>query len=343
MKKCRILFLSLSVMAALSVPAQNDEREVYLVSYFKKVDSVYFAYSLDGKNFTPLNEGKPVLKSRLGFVRDPFLFRGQDGRFHVVGTDAHFHRLTPNASHDLLFYARSDDLCTWDMQAAIPVATKDKEYVPADSVHWAPEVTWDPLRKQYLLHWSARSRSGEHPLASGEGIVGVYVDTLEDLYTPTDFNGGDPATFLIENRFLLFDPLNDPRIEPPKVIDSNLIYADGQFVLFVKDLGTGHRAYVSDRSNGRYTPIGPLIGGDTEEGGFAVYRPGNDTPWRFYTDAFKDRDVIFAIYESTDLTAWSPIPIERTQFPKGAHHGSILMISQEELGQLLDHWKQAEE
>ncbi len=336
----RMFLLGVALAAAPDAIAQDKDSNVYLLSYFKRPDSIYLAFSHDGNTFTPINKGQPVIESEHGFVRDPYLFRGQDGRFHIVATDAHFHRSTPNASHNLLFYARSDDLCTWDVQASIPVAAKDEEYVPADSVHWAPEVTWDPFRKQYLLHWSARSRSGEHPLASGEGIVGVYVDSLEDLYTPTPFNGGDPAAYLVKNRFLLFDPLNDARIEPPKVIDSNLIYADGRFVLFVKDLGTGHRVYVSERSNGKYEPIGPLIGGDTEEGGFAVYRPGADPMWRVYTDAFKDRNVIFYIYESTDLAAWTHISIEKTSFPKGAHHGSILMITGKELGQILEHWAQ---
>jgi len=56
-------------------------------------EQIYFVISRDGRTWTSLNEGQPVLVSKLGEkgVRDPFLLRAHDGgkggKFVIIATD----------------------------------------------------------------------------------------------------------------------------------------------------------------------------------------------------------------------------------------------------------------
>ena len=53
-------------------------------------EQIYFAISRDGREWTALNSGDPVLVSKLGEkgVRDPYLLRSHDGKkFFMIATD----------------------------------------------------------------------------------------------------------------------------------------------------------------------------------------------------------------------------------------------------------------
>ena len=55
----------------------------FVISYFTSDDeSMYLAFSRDGFEFVPLNDGQPVLRGEVGTgtLRDPFIGVGPDGR-----------------------------------------------------------------------------------------------------------------------------------------------------------------------------------------------------------------------------------------------------------------------
>ena len=62
----------------------------YLFCYFTgnlpKEESVHFAVSEDGYNFTALNNNEPVIKQMLGrkCCRDPYVFRDEENVFHII-------------------------------------------------------------------------------------------------------------------------------------------------------------------------------------------------------------------------------------------------------------------
>ena len=75
---------------------QTEEMVSYLFTYFTgnapEEEQICYALSDDGYNFTPLNDGMPVIKSDsiafTGCVRDPHILRGEDGKtFYMVVTD----------------------------------------------------------------------------------------------------------------------------------------------------------------------------------------------------------------------------------------------------------------
>ena len=77
-------FLSLPLLAAIASAAPAGG---YLFVTFKGeqtplTEQIYFATSRDGREWTALNNGDPVLVSQLGEkgVRDPYLLRAHDGK-----------------------------------------------------------------------------------------------------------------------------------------------------------------------------------------------------------------------------------------------------------------------
>ena len=76
--------------------AWAQTRTGYVMSYFTETPQMqganyglHLAVSRDGLNWTPLNQNQPVATPTAGTMglRDPFLFRKQDGTFVVIATD----------------------------------------------------------------------------------------------------------------------------------------------------------------------------------------------------------------------------------------------------------------
>ena len=87
MKKYLLLCVALAFIST-AYPQNLEEKVAYLFTYFTgnapQEEQICYALSKDGYNFTPLNDGEPVIKSdTIAFtqcVRDPHLLRGEDGK-----------------------------------------------------------------------------------------------------------------------------------------------------------------------------------------------------------------------------------------------------------------------
>lgn len=97
-KHLKILFFSflLGTLTTLTAtPVQAKKKVAYLFTYFTgnqpEQEQICYAISYDGYNYTPLNDGKPIIGSDTislkGGVRDPHILRGEDGYFYMVVTD----------------------------------------------------------------------------------------------------------------------------------------------------------------------------------------------------------------------------------------------------------------
>ena len=98
MKAKHILILStlLSLPFTLAADEAKDEMVAYLFTYFNsnapEDEQICYALSDDGYNYTPLNNGFPVIESDTialtQCVRDPHILRCEDGKtFYMVCTD----------------------------------------------------------------------------------------------------------------------------------------------------------------------------------------------------------------------------------------------------------------
>ena len=126
-------------------------------------EQVYFGVSADGRNWSALNGGGPVLVSTLGehSVRDPFLIRSHDGKtFFLIATDLSIHlnndwkRAVRAGSKSIVIW-ESADLVKWSEPRLVKVAADDA------GCTWAPEAVYDEASGDYLVFWASTNASDD--------------------------------------------------------------------------------------------------------------------------------------------------------------------------------------
>lgn len=299
MKIVRLGLLLLTVL-----PLRAD----YLFTYFTKngEDGLHLAWSTDGYAWARLNEGRSYLTPKVGkskLMRDPCAVRAADGTFHLVWTTGW--------NENNIGYASTRDFVTWSEQREIPVMAHE----PKVRNSWAPEVAFDPQRKEYIIFWAST-------------IPGKFTETAGS--SETDYN--HRMYFTTTKDFSTFAPTQlfyDPGFN---VIDATLLPAHGRYYLIIKD-ETRHppkkhlRIAESDDVRGPFrqlsapfTPPGLWVEGPT------ALRVGDD--YLLYFDAYQTRH--YGVMRSRDLQTWEDVS-SRLQLPDEGtpvrmRHGTVLEV-----------------
>ena len=289
-----------TLFAQASAPQAEDG--AWLFAYFKEPGSqgIYLALSRDGLHYTPLNDGQPWLApSHTGeIMRDVFLTRGPDKRFHMVWTW--------NWHGNSLGYASSPDLLAWSEQREILIM---QEYPQTANV-WAPEIYWDAAQSKWLIVWSSSMKDSKtgHRLWSS--------------LTP-DFNSfSKPSVF--------FDP-------GYVVIDATIFHGvTGPYRLIFKDqtldpLTYQERVATGPTLEGPWSEISGPINESWSEGPSAIQV--GDRYIVFY-DHYRAPRARYEAVASTDWKHWQDITGE-VSLPAACKHGSFLRITGEEAARLL--------
>lgn len=307
----KIINLLLMVFLAGELMAQSVP-PVYMFAYFKDngQDGLHLAYSHDGYSFTPLKNDSSFLSPVLSkdkLMRDPCIIRGADNRFHMVWT--------VSWNDKGIGYASSADLLNWSDQQYIPVMAHE----PGTKNAWAPEITYDEKRGQYMIYW-ASTVDGRFR----------YSDTLGDadynhrmyFVTTKDFKTFSKAALLYDQGF--------------NVIDATIQKDADRYVMFLKDetkkpVPQKNIRVATSRllQKGYGKPSKPITGNYWAEGP-TVAKIGNQ--WVVYFDKYIDH--AYGAVASTDLRDWQDIS-DRISFPKGARHGTVFSILKEELAVLM--------
>jgi hypothetical protein len=303
-----VMFLNISVFG-------QDRDFIYLFSYFKNngQDGLHLAYSEDGYRFTALNHDSSFLKPTAGkdkLMRDPCIIRGSDGMFRMVWT--------VSWNEKGIGYAYSNDLIHWSEQGFIPVMAHE------DSARncWAPEISFDPKNKEYMIYW-ATTISGKYP--SDESVERGYNHRI--YYTTTnDFKKYSKTALLYDQGF--------------NVIDATIVPGGNKFIMFLKDETPGPipqkniRISTSDQlSKGYGKPSAPITGDYWAEGPTATKIGSN---WIVYFDKYRDHK--YGAVTSSDLKNWSDIS-DKIEFPVGTRHGTVFVINKNEFEQWLGKFR----
>ncbi|MCW1915163.1 glycoside hydrolase family 43 protein [Luteolibacter sp. GHJ8] len=291
----------------VEIDAQGKEHQVPLPDPMA-VERLHLAISEDGSTWKPLNENKPVWEQRL---RDPFVKKGKDGLWHLMGTGGGRQRKAEDGP--VCLHAVSKDLLKWDLVEALPLmkGVKDEQGRPARNI-WAPE-------------WFADERSGETVLIWSSSFEDAGWKKSRLWYSRTkDWKEFSPAK-------VLFTP-------PYSVIDGNLLEKDGKYYLFHKEeefsRETGERrairVAVADALEGPYTiHEGPLNKGQIvpviTEGPSIMPDPKGKGWLLLYDYCMTNR---FGLSASDNLFDWKVE--ESASFPADARHGSALRVTAEE-------------
>ena len=302
-------YLLLIILMALASFAQQN-KDVYIFSYFKNngQDGLHFAYSDDGYSFKALNHDSSFLRPTAGkdkLMRDPCIIRGQDGIFRMVWT--------VSWNEKGIGYASSRDLIHWSEQQYLPVM----EHETAARNCWAPEITYDPGKKEYMIYW-ATTVEGRYP---ADSTVEKGYNHRIYFVTTKDFTKFSKAALLYDQGF--------------NVIDATIVPNGKQFVMFLKDetpkpvAQKNIRISTSDHLTGGYIkPSSPITGNYWAEGPTATRIDNN---WIVYFDKYRDHK--YGAVISSDLINWKDVSDE-INFPSGTRHGSAFKITKREF----DRW-----
>jgi len=207
----------LAVLCLLAnVASLAEEPGAYLFVTFRgeqspRSEQIHFGHSEDGRSWTALNGGQPVLVSTLGEqgVRDPFIMRRPDnGRFILIATDLSIHlhpgwkRATEAGSRSIVIW-ESSDLIDWSEPRLVPVAPEDA------GCTWAPEAVYDDEAKDFMVFWASKTRRDQfarHRIWSAR---------------TRDFITFSPPCIFIEG--------------PHDIIDTTIIHDGSGYVRFSKD------------------------------------------------------------------------------------------------------------
>jgi hypothetical protein len=307
------LFLAVLPCPAYGETAQQDKKgeEIYLFTSFRGngEDGLHMAYSRDGLQWTALKDDKPFLKPIVGgkLMRDPCIIQGPDGLFHMVWTTSWVDQG--------IGIAHSEDLINWSEQKFAPVM----KHEPKSRNCWAPEITWDPDGKQYVIYWATTlpDKFKETAKSADKGWNHrMYCTTTKDFKSYTETR-------------LFYEPGFN-------VIDSTIIQTRDHYIMISKD-ETRHppaknlHIATSDKVTGPWRkasePFSPK--GIWVEGATAI-KIGQY--WYVYFDAYRKHR--YGAMRTKDFKSWENVS-HKLKVPKGMNHGTIFAVSNDILDKLL--------
>lgn len=285
---------------------------VYFVGNGEGEERLHFAVSENGYDFKPLNNNEAVITQTKGkkCVRDPFIFRGVDGKTYIIGTDMKCEEGW-ESNHALVTWC-SDDLVNWTDETIIDIKDLGEKYRNTTRA-WAPQAMWDEKEKAYMLYWAHSTK--EHNTA---GLYYAYTRGMKTLLTEPE-------------------PLYCRDIQ---TIDGDIAYneADGLYYLFFKHDEDQTIAYVtSENLNGPYEdePVVVSLAPSGVEGS-QIYRVSGTDTWLLIMDEYgKGR---FFMQQTENFRDYLPVAREDYTMDFSPRHGSVMAISDEEYERLVARW-----
>ncbi|MBR1788712.1 MAG: glycoside hydrolase family 43 protein [Bacteroidaceae bacterium] len=309
-------------IATVSVLAKNDY-VAYLFTYFTgnapEQEQICYALSNDGWNYTPLNNGRPVIASDsialTKCVRDPHILRGEDGWFYQVITD--MKSSLGWSSNRGMVLMRSRNLIQWEHHTIhFPERYKGTMFANVTRV-WAPQTIYDKEAGKYMVYFSILTNDGSCPY-----------DRVYYAYANSDFSDleGEPK--------VLFD-VKDAAIDTDIVRDD-----EGLYHVFFKTEGQrqkGIKQFITpsllDKSKWQLQPGMCQDTNKAVEGG-GVFRLFDGT-WVLMYDCYTSGHYQFC--KSTDLRTFKRVQDTQTSGAFTPRHGTVIAITKQEY-ELLTAW-----
>jgi hypothetical protein len=283
----------------------------YVMAYFTESPQMlaadyglHLAVSRDGLNWTPLNQNNPVVTPTAGTLglRDPFVFRKQDGTFVVIATDLRGTDFGQN--NQFLHVWDSVDLTGFTGYRRIRMHTLITHT-------WAPTAFWDAARGQYGIVYSANN---------GRDVFLVnYTNDFRTVSAPQVYFG--PAF---------------------GVLDGDIVVDGGTTYLYYKNLADGFlygARSATGAPNSYTTYTGGLRQGNAIEAPLLVRR-NDGGGWWLWGDSFSPVNNDYYLWSSNAITgnAWAAANQRDYTPPMNAKHGSITGITDTEYNALVARW-----
>lgn len=272
-------------------------------------ERIHFAVSEDGYNFIPLNNNEPVIIQTLGkkCVRDPYILKGEDGFFYIIGTDMKSDEGW--VSNHALVTWKSADLVEWTDETIIDI--RDFDGFEHCNRSWAPQAIRDAENASYMVYWAVSTEEND--------VAAMYYAYTDDFKTLTM-----PKPLYIR--------------EGIQTIDGDIAYnkENGYYYLYFKHDEDQTIAYVKSKNlSGPYedNPVVVSVAPSGVEGSSIYNITGTDT-WVMIMDEYgKGR---FFAQQTKDFENFLPLEPDSYSF-NGVRprHGSVLAITDEEYERLV--------
>ena len=339
-----ILVLALStqspVLAQQTKPSQEKMGAYLMVFFTDPTHSLFFATSHDGYSFTAVNDGNPIIGgdtiAQQKGIRDPHIYRGPDNAFYMAMTDLHIfgkekgYRTTQWDRPDKEYgwgnnkgfvLMRSTDLIHWTRSQ---VNLFDQFPELNIGCAWAPETTYDPKEKKYMIYFTMRK---------GDGKTKLYYVYTDDQFTKVVtepqilFEFPDPAVQILDADIT---PTGDGRYCMTYVAQQN---PGGIRIAFSKDINKGYQfedKWVDFEPRSCEAPN--------------MWKRIAEDKWVLMYDIFSIKPHNFGFAETSDFIHFKNLGhfnegvMKATNF-QSPKHGAVIQITQKEAKRLENYWK----
>lgn len=297
----------------------------YLFAHFTETnedkESVWFAVSRDGLNWTDLGSDEPLLYSSVGTtgIRDPFiLYDEKREKYVIIATDlcttkgGSWDDYSARGSRCLLVW-ESDDLMHWTKERLVEVG------IPEAGCVWAPEAVYCAERESWFVFWASRVKDKQR----------IYGSFTKDFVTFT------PA-------FKYIDAVTD-------VIDTNIVWENGYYYRFSKD--ETNKIIIIERCKKLVPDEGEAferISSELLDGFFGLEGPEayqlDDGRWCLIADQYHTKGGYLPMI-CDDLSKADFKRLDESAYDMGKRikrHGSVMKISDEKAEELIEFYGIAE-
>lgn len=294
-----------------------DDMSAYLFVHFVDTqedatrEQIYFSVSKDGKTWTTLNNKQPYLTSTVGTqgVRDPYILRGEDGKFFIIATDLSVYNLKNNwtaaaqqGSKSIVVW-ESSDLVNWSEASLVKINNDNA------GCTWAPEACYDPEKDEYMVFWAS--------VVSGDSYQKYRIYRS---YTK-DFKTFSAPELYIE--------------EPNAVIDTTIIDHEGTYYRFTKNEAKSSITMQECTSlSGDWKDVANYnLGSMTGYEGPTIYKLNGKNEWCLLLDYFS-KSKGYKPFVTTDITKGEFTADSDFSFDGTYRHGTVMPITQAEYNKL---------
>ena len=273
-------------------------------------ERIHFAVSDDGYNFRPLNKNQPVIIQTKGkkCVRDPYIMRGKDGFFYIIGTDM---KCTEGwTSNHALVTWKSADLVKWTDETIIDMRDFGGEFANTNRA-WAPQAIWDEKESAYMIYWANSTEEND--------VAAMYY-----AHT-TDFKSITKPQLLYRRTGI-------------QTIDGDIVYNEknGCYYMYFKHDEDQTIAYVKSESlTGPYEDNSVVVS-LSKEGveGSSMYPVTGTDSWIMIMDEYGTGR--FFMQMTTDMENFKAVSPDNYSFDGvRPRHGSVMAITDEEYDRLV--------
>lgn len=310
----------------------KDEAEMgaYLFAHF--IDSendatkeqIYFSVSTDGTEWTTLNSGAPILTSTVGElgVRDPYILRGEDGKFFIIATDLSIYNrrgdsnrwgtCQTSGSQSIVVW-ESSDLVNWSDASLVKVAPDNA------GCTWAPECVYDAEKDAYMVFWASKTADDNYAV---QRVYKSYTTDFKEFTAPEVYIDGETVSN----------------------IDTTIINHKGVYYRFTKNESKSSITMMKSTSLSdgwtdveTYTINGTAGNTVTGYEGPTVYKLNGEDKWCLLLDYYS-KSKGYKPFVTDDITKGEFTSAADFKFDGTYRHGTVMPITLDEYNALVEKY-----